>query len=610
MQKTRERTDPLIASLEELQKIRRYTGRPSEFWAAYLELMHEATGSEASLIAYHDRSRRAGWRVLSSKHASGVGEDALRSLAEAVQAHTDDTLTRGLFWPERGDYLLAALDTGVENEVCIAAFAFHNLGRSGRSDIERLVRSVTDVPASYQLQRVAREASVRVEQFATVLDIVTLVNRQDRFVATSMTLVNEVAHRLGCERVSLGWLEKGYVRLKAMSHVDRFDKKTDAVKALEQMMEEAIDQNTEVIYPGSASIVHRDHEKYAEAQDVGYLISLPIRVDDEPVSVLTCERRDRAFSEDEVRLLRLICDQSARRLGDLKEQDRWFGARLTRKAGTAVGSLVGYEHTWAKIIGIVVAVGLGVLIFGRMDYRVKSPVILRTDDVAFLTAPYDGHIFEVSARVGDEVGAGDVLLALDENDLRLREAALIAERNRYRREFEKARAQNSLADMRINQALQEQVSARLELLRYQLRQSVIRSPFDAIVVEGDQMERAGAPVQKGETLFKVARVSELYAEVEVDEADIHEVEIGQNGEMALASRPQEAFPLRVTKIEPVAVAQEEGNTFIVRAEFPEGVEDWWRPGMTGVSRLEAGRRSILWVLTHRTVDFLRLRLFW
>lgn len=609
MQKTRERTDPLISSLEELQRIRRYTGRPTEFWAAYLELMHEASGAEAALIAYQDRNRRAGWRVLASKHGAGLGEEVLRGLAEAVQNHTDETLTRTVSWTE-SETLLVSLDTGVENEVCIAAFGFHNIGRTAKTDVERLIRSVSDVPASYQLQRVAREASVRVEQFATVLDIVTLVNQQDRFLATSMVLCNEVAHRLGCERVSLGWLEKGYVRLKTMSHVDRFDKKTDAVKTLEQTMEEAIDQDTEVLYPGSASVVHRDHERYAEAQDVSHLASLPIRVDGEPVAILTCERRSRHFSEDEIRLMRLICDQSSRRLGDLKEQDRWFGARLTRKAGKSLGTLVGYEHTWAKVIGILVAIGLGVLIFGKMEYRVKSSLILRTDDVAFLTAPYDGHIFDVQAEVGDEVGAGDVLLALDENDMRLQEAALIAERNRYQREFEKARAQNSLADMRINQALQEQVSARLELLRYQLRQSVIRSPFEAVVVEGDQKERTGAPVQKGETLFKVARVDDLYAEIEVDEADIHEVEIGQTGEMALASRPQEAFPVRVAKIEPVAVAKEEGNTFIVRAEFPGGVQDWWRPGMTGVSRLDAGRRSILWILTHRTVDFLRLRLFW
>jgi hypothetical protein len=31
--------------------------------------------------------------------------------------------------------------------------------------------------------------------------------------------------------------------------------------------------------------------------------------------------------------------------------------------------------------------------------------------------------------------------------------------------------------------------------------------------------------------------------------------------------------------------------------------------MSGMARLEAGRRKPIWVLTHRTVDFLRLRLW-
>ena len=28
--------------------------------------------------------------------------------------------------------------------------------------------------------------------------------------------------------------------------------------------------------------------------------------------------------------------------------------------------------------------------------------------------------------------------------------------------------------------------------------------------------------------------------------------------------------------------------------------------MSGVARIDAGRRSLLWITTHRTVDFLRL----
>jgi len=82
------------------------------------------------------------------------------------------------------------------------------------------------------------------------------------------------------------------------------------------------------------------------------------------------------------------------------------------------------------------------------------------------------------------------------------------------------------------------------------------------------------------------------------------------GEMALASRPQERFPLRVTRVEPVAVAKDKKNVFMVKAAFSGERQDWWRPGMSGVARIAAGKRSILWILTHRTIDFLRLRLWW
>jgi hypothetical protein len=32
--------------------------------------------------------------------------------------------------------------------------------------------------------------------------------------------------------------------------------------------------------------------------------------------------------------------------------------------------------------------------------------------------------------------------------------------------------------------------------------------------------------------------------------------------------------------------------------------------MSGVARVGVGKRSLLWIITHRTLDFLRLRLWW
>jgi hypothetical protein len=105
-------------------------------------------------------------------------------------------------------------------------------------------------------------------------------------------------------------------------------------------------------------------------------------------------------------------------------------------------------------------------------------------------------------------------------------------------------------------------------------------------------------------------LEDLYVQAEVPERDIHHVENGAAGEIAFASQPKLKFPMHVVKIEPVAQAGEEGSFFIVRCELDGSVEQWWRPGMEGVSKIEAGKRSVLWIFTRRTVDFLRMFFWW
>jgi hypothetical protein len=44
-----------------------------------------------------------------------------------------------------------------------------------------------------------------------------------------------------------------------------------------------------------------------------------------------------------------------------------------------------------------------------------------------------------------------------------------------------------------------------------------------------------------------------------------------------------------------------------RITSPE--ESWWRPGMTGVAKIDAGHRRLLWILTRRFIDMLRMKLW-
>jgi multidrug resistance efflux pump len=208
---------------------------------------------------------------------------------------------------------------------------------------------------------------------------------------------------------------------------------------------------------------------------------------------------------------------------------------------------------------------------------------------------------------------------LDTSDLELEEAAALADLSRYAREAEKARAeaersggfrQASLADMRINEALAAQAQARLDLVRHRLKQATLKAPFDAVLVEGDLRQRIGSHVKQGDPLFKVARLDTLYVEAEIPERDVHRILEKSTGEIAFVTQPKLKFPVSIVRVEPAAFPKEGQNVFLARCSVEGAVQPWWRPGMSGVCKIDVEKRTLLWIISHRTVDFLRMFLWW
>jgi ERCC4-related helicase len=97
---------------------------------------------------------------------------------------------------------------------------------------------------------------------------------------------------------------------------------------------------------------------------------------------------------------------------------------------------------------------------------------------------------------------------------------------------------------------------------------------------------------------------------DMSERDIHEILDSTRGEIAFVTQPEKKFPVRIERIEPAAFPKEGENIFMVRCSLGEEARPWWRPGMSGLCKIEAGRRSLFWIFTHRTVDFLRMFFWW
>ena len=606
---------------DEVSRLRRFSGPPAEFWPSLISSLAQLVGAQRGILVVGQPAFPDKLRKLADWSRTGQANPAIIAFQKALQRLAVQTMESGQSSEVLADGTLpesSQMAVGIRlriqggSDQCVALFLVPDTTAAQVQEGLFRLGLVTDIPLDYQAQRAGQQSQVASDKFTSVLDVLSLVNAEKRFLGALMALTNGLAAQFQCERVSIGWLEGGYIRLKSISRTERFDPKMLAVQALEKAMEEALDQDQEILWPAveDSKLITRDHAALAKELSVSHMVSVPIRLEGRGVAVLTCERQEGAFSEVTVQQLRLLGDQVARRLADLHRDDRWFGARWAYALREQASKWVGPEHVWPKVAAILGAVFLLASLLPIYPYRVEGNFILRSEELSFITAPFEAYIQTVSVRPGDVVTNGSPLVKFHTEQLDLEESAAIADQTRYQREAEKARASRNLAEMRIAQAQADQAAARLGLVRHRLSQSTLRAPFNGVVVEGDLRQRIGAPVRQGDALYKFARIDPLYVEMEINEQDAHEILGRSKGEIAFVAQPKSKFPVLVHTVEPSAQPKKNGNIFLVRAQLTEQPQSWWRPGMSGVCKIDVEKRTLLWILTHRTVDFLRLFFWW
>ena len=445
---------------------------------------------------------------------------------------------------------------------------------------------------------------------ALLTKLITTLLEPEQATAAFLALVSELATALASDRVSLGFVEEQEVRLAAVSHSARFDARTRLGRSIQAAMEEAIDAEAGVRWPDEeARAVRRAHAELCQSQEMACALSVPLTAHGQPIGALCVEYRSR-HSAAPVIAARL--EQLATLLGPLialrREQGRPLVQRL-RKAGHDA------LEEWTRGSRRVHRFVLGGLAFILMSlalapgtHRIGSPARLEGLVQRAIVAPIEGYVAESRARAGDVIERGQVLGAIDDTDLRLERRKWLAREAQLSKEYRAALAARDRSEASILRARLAQATAELDLVEEKLTRTRLVAPFSGVVAEGDLSRSLGSPVERGEVLFQVAPLDRYRIVLEVDETEIDEVEPGQRGWLKLTAQPGDPLPLVVERVVPIAVSEDGRNFFRVEAQLDTHV-DALRPGMEGVGKIEAGRRSLLWIYTHPLVDWLRLR-FW
>ena len=271
-------------------------------------------------------------------------------------------------------------------------------------------------------------------------------------------------------------------------------------------------------------------------------------------------------------------------------------------------ALLGRGHLGLKFGATMSVLVVLMLIFIQWDYKVSANSVIEGTIERVITAPEEGYIKEAPTRPGDLVTANQSLASLDDRDLRLERLKWSGKQKQISKEYREALASRDRSQIGILRSQLDQAQAQVEILDKKLERTVISAPIGGVIVSGDFTRALGSPVERGQILYKVSPLDDYRVLLDVDETDITELSVGMKGELTLSAAAEDTFEIVVDKITPVSEAGEGANYFQVEASLTETPE-FLRPGMQGVSKIEIGERRLLWIWTHKSVDWLRLKLW-
>ena len=347
-----------------------------------------------------------------------------------------------------------------------------------------------------------KDVSTDVARAASSLDFLAAIGEQPRLHGMPIAVANDLAARLRCDRVSVGVVRRnGSIRLRAISHSASFKGQGRLVDAIENAMEEAIDQRSSVAYPPlpsterAVTMAHRALTEIIRVPGTSLISVVMADSKGEPVGALTFERyRNESFDKEALQLVEAIAALLGPIVGLQLRANRLLSGRIIDWVSDGLISLFGPRRPGLKL-GVIGVISLALfLAVAKGEYRVTAKAVLEGEVQRAAVAPFDGIIRAAPVRAGDTVRGGDVLAALEDRDLVLERLKWRAERDKFVQKQREVRANHDRTDLVILDSQIREAEAQLALSEEKLSRARIFAPFDGIVVSGDLSQMLGSPV--------------------------------------------------------------------------------------------------------------------
>ncbi|WP_151962448.1 efflux RND transporter periplasmic adaptor subunit [Acinetobacter oleivorans] len=265
------------------------------------------------------------------------------------------------------------------------------------------------------------------------------------------------------------------------------------------------------------------------------------------------------------------------------------------------------HYAWKIITGLIVVFLLCITLI-PVDKLVTANLNVEGKTRWIISAPTQGFIQTVFVRPGDKVKKDQALIQLDNTDLKIQIAEQQSLLDQAQHQFRVAMADQNLTDSGLAANQIKQQETKIQTIQRKINQTKVTAPITGTVIDGDWAQQIGTPVEDGKELFQIASQDAYKVILHVADKDIHFIQKNQNGVLKLTGLPDQTFPIRITRITPVASVQNNVNGFKVEAAWI-GSPPALTPGMQGVGKITVGKTNLLFRWSRDFINWVKLKIW-
>jgi hypothetical protein len=437
---------------------------------------------------------------------------------------------------------------------------------------------------------------------AVALELTVRLSEAADAKAAAKSISDLVRRQLKAEHVAVGLVKRAgtTVEATALSDVAELDPKSDAAQLLADCLIESLPQTALVTWSRESEFNPTGLGKWrllADRWQTSELAAVRF-VDRKGEAVAVCLIGSTTPIGDDAERFVTLAGQLAGPMLRMLER-AGYGRRL-HEIRRRIPTWFRGRNAW------LVAAAIALPLVYPWCARTTCPVMLEPIAHRLIAAPFEGVFDHSLVMPGDRVEVGQVLGRMDGRELRAKLAACEADLNRAGKSRDVNLAAGKLAGTQIDRLEMERLEHERAVLVRRLAQLEIRSPIAGIVVTGDLRRYEAATVKVGQSLYEIAPLDRLTAELSIPEEDLEQVFDGADVTIRLDAVSAGTFDGQIERIRPRGEMRDNRQVFVAEVDVSNGGENL-RPGMKGSATVIGPRAPGIWLLVrkpwHATLRF-------